>query len=275
MTACQPRSVRTATSNVQRPRWALSGWRRTSRGVPQPHSSLDRWWSSSRNSGCSSTAAKRETAACGAPGAELADEVREMSRQAPVSPPPGDPFQGLVEGDVGQLPAECLPLERLAGGELVLLEIPRPHRLPLLRGPLARGEAHEIERARAEGRRFPVDHGDFVSRAASAAAQQDVLAKQLPVDDADRYCTQAIDAGRVRVEPATDEVALRGVEVGQDLLDPLGTPGVMRAIVAGQKARLRGRQVARRRVKPAGPARRRRPARHVEEIVQHGPPAVF
>src|SRR5439155_9387319 len=77
------------------------------------------------------------------------------------------------------------------------------------------------------------------------------------------------------VEPAPDELAFPGVEIGQDLLDALDTPTVMRVVVPGEKARLRLPQVAGRRMKTGGPAGGRRPAGQVKIVVQERPTAVF
>ena len=151
--------------------------------------------------------------------------------------PPGQPLQGLVEGHVGELPAEILPAHALPGLGLVLLEVRCPHGAPLLPGPFARSEAHEIEGARTQRRRFPVDHDDSPGRA--AASQHDVLTEELPVDHGPRQRVEPVDAFGIAVEPAPDELAFPGVEIGQDLLDALDTPTVMRVVVPGEKARLR------------------------------------
>ena len=150
--------------------------------------------------------------------------------------PPGQPLQGLVEGHVGELPAEILPAHALPGLGLVLLEVRRPHGAPLLPGPFARSEAHEIEGARTQRRRFPVDHDDSPGRAASS--QHDVLSEELPVDHRPRQRVEPVDAFGVAVDPASDERAFPSVEMGQDLLDALDTLTVMRAVVPGKEPRL-------------------------------------
>src|SRR5207248_7483344 len=102
-------------------------------------------------------------------GRELAQEVAEMPRQRPVRSPPGEPLETLIEGHAGQLLKKRLSVDRPAGLRLILLAVRAPHRVPLVAGPLARGEAHEVEGTGTEGRRFPIDH---VHRGAPPAQTQ-------------------------------------------------------------------------------------------------------
>src|ERR671923_598260 len=78
---------------------------------------------------------------------ELPQEVREMARQGAMPPPPGEPLERLVQGHVRQLTPEFVRVEALAGRGLVLLDVGGAHGLPLRRGPLALGEAHQVERS--------------------------------------------------------------------------------------------------------------------------------
>src|SRR5439155_23727530 len=136
-----------------------------------------------------------------------------------------EPLQGLVEGHAGQLPTKILPAHALPGLSLVLLEVRGPHGVPLRRGPFARSEAHEIERARTQRRRFPIDRDDSPGRA--AASQHHVLSEELAVDHRPWQRVEPGGAFGTGVEPAPDELAFPGVEIGQELIDALDTPTVM------------------------------------------------
>src|SRR6266699_2676629 len=187
-------------------------------------------------------------------GRELAQEVAEVSRQGAVRPPPGEPLERLIQGHAGELFPKRRLLDAPAGLRLILLAVRAPHGVALVAGPLARGEAHEVERAGAEGRRLPIDDGHLGTLL--AAAQQDVLAEVLSVEHALRQGAEPLDAVREALEAARHEVVLRPVE-------------------AGQKACLCVGQAARRRMEARGPAGGGRPAGHVEVVVQHRPPAVL
>ena len=88
------------------------------------------------------------------------------------------------------------------------------------------------------------------------------------MDHRPRQRVEPGDAFGIAVEPAPDELAFPGVEIGQDLLDAVDTPTVMLAVVPGEKTRLGLRQVAGRRVKTGGPAGGRRPVGQMERVAQ-------
>src|SRR2546430_666429 len=203
ITLCHPPSVLIAISKVQRSPCHLSARARTFCRVPHCHSEKHSRSSSLQNSSLSSTAAKAATrsftsgpanssfiaAPTGAgpsPSRELLlentfqliPERREAPRQRAVASPPGQPLQGLIQGHRRQLAAERLPIQPLAHRGPVFLGIRGPHRQPLLFGPLARGQAHQIERGRSHGRRLPVDHDD--PAVAGRSPKHDVPSEERP-----------------------------------------------------------------------------------------------
>src|SRR6266576_5423598 len=262
---CHPFSVFTAISNVQRSPCHLSARARTFCRVPQCHSEKQSRSSSLQNSCLSSTAAKGATRSFTSAPAnsrfiaapprarpspsrevflentfQLVPERREAPRQRPVASPPGQPLQGLIQGHPCQLAAERLRIQPLAHRGPVFLEIRGPHRPPLLLGPLARGQAHQIERGRSHGRRLPVDH-DYPS-VAGRSPQHDVPSEELAVDHTPRQRAQPLDTLRVAVEPTPDKLPLRSSEIGQNLLDAVKAAAVVRFVVSREKLRLCTRQ---------------------------------
>src|SRR5207247_1310228 len=87
---------------------------------------------------------------------QLLHEVREFVRQASVMSPPGQPLQGLIENDGGEVATKTLPVHRLSRFGLIRFEVRGLQGVPLLPGPLAGAEAHQIEAARTQPRRFRV-----------------------------------------------------------------------------------------------------------------------
>src|SRR5213080_3270477 len=109
---------------------------------------------------------------------QLLHEVREFVRQASVMSPPRQPLQGLIENDGGEVATKTLPVHRLSCFGLIRFEVRGLQGVPLLPGPLAGAEAHQIEAARTQRRRFPVDHGNLWARV--SCAEHDVLSKNWP-----------------------------------------------------------------------------------------------
>src|SRR2546430_13557633 len=232
ITLCHPPSVRIAISKVQRSPCHLSARARTFCRVPQCHSEKQSRSSSLQNSCLSSRAAKGATRSFTSARAnssfiaapprarpspsrevflentlQLVPERREAPRQRAVASPPGQPLQGLIQGHSCQLAAERLPIQPLAHGP-VFLEIRGPHRPPLLLGPLARGQAHQIERARAHGRRLPVVHDDpAVPR---GSTKHEGPSEELAVDHKPRQRSQPHDTSRVAFQPSPHQHPLPG-----------------------------------------------------------------
>src|SRR5437879_9409112 len=153
-------------------------------------------------------------------GTQLPQEARKFVREGPMVAPPAQPLQRLIEDDGGQVPVKRLLLQWRSRRGLVLLEVRGPHDLLLFLGPLARGEAGQIEGARAQRRRFPVDHGDLLGD--GAPSEHDVLSEQLSVDHMARQRAEPVDAWDVAPEAPLDEPAFPGVEVREDLPGALG-----------------------------------------------------
>ena len=187
--------------------------------------------------------------------------------------PPRQPLQGLIENDGGEVATKTLPVHRLSRFGLIRLEVRGPNGVPLLRGPLAGAEAHQIEAARTQRRRFPVDHGNLLARV--SCSEHDVLSEELAMDHRPRPGAQPVDAVGVAVESPADEPTLSGFEIRQNLANALGALAVLRVVVAGKKAGLGLRQVAGRCVKARCPSRRHRPAVHVGEAPEQPPATVF
>src|SRR2546430_2769540 len=78
-------------------------------------------------------------------GTQLPQEARKLVREGAVVAPPAQPLQRLMEDDGGQVLVKRFPLQVRSRRGLVLLEVRGPHDLLLFLGPLARGEAGQIE----------------------------------------------------------------------------------------------------------------------------------
>src|SRR5438309_1855962 len=138
-------------------------------------------------------------------GPQLLQEARKFVREGPVVAPPAQPFQRLMEDDGGQVPVKRLLLQWRSRRGLVLLEVRGPHDPLLFLGPLARGEAGQIEGARTQGRRLPVDHGDLLGDV--APSEHDVLSEELSVDHMARQRAEPVDAWYVALDAPLDEPA--------------------------------------------------------------------
>src|SRR5207302_8042807 len=110
-------------------------------------------------------------------GTQFLQEARKFVREGPVVAPPAQPLQRLMEDDGGQVLVKRLRLQWRSRRGLVLLEVRGPHDPLLFPRSLARGDAGQIEGARTQRRRLPVDHADLMGD--GAPSERDVLSEQL------------------------------------------------------------------------------------------------